>query len=247
MPAVKVRTAYQHIAESLRRQILDGELRAGQRLPPERELCEHFRASRITIRRALEILADETLIVRRQGSGTFVSHKPSRKIPLLNTNTSGSVAEHAPEWQRKVESWAWQPATEEPAALLGIAVGERLLFARRLDLLDASAIHYDDVYLPEQFADRLDETDFAQVRFLERWQGVQQIRLDHLTQTIEAVSAESAQVRHLGGKIGDPILKSIDITFLSTGTACGVFISHFRHDLFRLTSKTRLHIPAEGD
>src|SRR5215203_6902099 len=77
-------TAYSFIADVLRREILRGTLGAGQKMPPERELGSRFSASRITIRRALQILADELLVVRRQGSGTYVSATPSRKIPLLN-------------------------------------------------------------------------------------------------------------------------------------------------------------------
>src|SRR5690349_12052304 len=79
-------TAYSFIADVLRREIIRGKIRAGGKMPTERELCARFFASRITVRRALQILADELLIVRRQGTGTFVSGKPSRKIPLLNTD-----------------------------------------------------------------------------------------------------------------------------------------------------------------
>ncbi|MEX0612941.1 MAG: GntR family transcriptional regulator, partial [Pirellulales bacterium] len=90
MATVRAVTAYQYVADALRRQVLDGWLGPGQVLPPERELCKQFSASRITVRRALQILADEMLIERRQGIGTFVSPAPSRRIPLLNTDFSGS-------------------------------------------------------------------------------------------------------------------------------------------------------------
>jgi len=63
--------AYKQVADFLRQPILGGQYAPGERLATERELCEQFSALRITIRRALQILADEILIQRRHGSGTF--------------------------------------------------------------------------------------------------------------------------------------------------------------------------------
>ncbi|MGV0331003.1 GntR family transcriptional regulator [Corynebacterium macginleyi] len=65
---------YCHIADELRSRITNGELRPGNVLPSERTLSEQFEASRITIRRALDILGAEGLIERRRGrgGGTFI-------------------------------------------------------------------------------------------------------------------------------------------------------------------------------
>jgi DNA-binding GntR family transcriptional regulator len=247
MSIVRAATAYQYVADTLRRRILQGEYTSGECLPSERELCEQFESSRITIRRALHILADEMLIQRRQGDGTYVSPKPSRKIPLLSTDFSGSLAAHAPDLERELESSSWKKATAEVAAALQTYPGAKVLFARRLDLLRASRVAYDEIYLPEHAADALHENDLAQLRFLERWQMVQQIRLTHLSQIVEATAAAREHTQYLGGKIGAPLLKEIDVIFMSTGTPCGLFVSYFRHDLFRLTSTVRLSVCEQDD
>lgn len=244
---VRTATAYQYVADTLRRQILQGQFGPGERLPPERELCELFAASRITIRRALLILADEMLIQRRQGDGTFVSPTPSRIIPLLSTDFSGSMAAHAPDLHREFEFQAWQKASDEVADCLQTYRGAKVLFARRLDLLRETPVAFDEIYLPEQVADRLTDNDLGQLRFLERWQKVQQIRLGHLSQVIEAVAAASEQVQYLGGRVGVPLLKEVDVVFLSTGTPCGLFVSYYRHELFRLTSTVRLSVVSQDD
>src|SRR5688572_28988798 len=118
MSIVRAATAYQYVADTLRRRIVQGEYASGERLPSERELCEQFESSRITIRRALDILADEMLIQRRQGDGTYVSPKPSRKIPLLSTDFSGSLAAHAPDLERELGASGWQKASADVAATL---------------------------------------------------------------------------------------------------------------------------------
>jgi len=128
-------TAYDMVAGRLREEILSRRLRPGQQLPPERELCDRFAASRITIRRALQILEQEVLIQRRQGSGTYVSPCPSRKIPLCCMDFSGSGARHAPDLRRKVERWGRQPAEAEIAAKLRLLPGDEVTYARRVDYL----------------------------------------------------------------------------------------------------------------
>ena len=64
------------IAARLRRAILDGKYADGERLPAERNLAQHFEASRSTVREALRRLEENHLVTRRIGSGTFVNRLP---------------------------------------------------------------------------------------------------------------------------------------------------------------------------
>jgi DNA-binding FadR family transcriptional regulator len=73
-PPAAVTTGSAAIAVQLRRAILDGAYDYRERLPSERELADHFGASRSTIREALSQLEDMHLVSRRIGSGTFVTH-----------------------------------------------------------------------------------------------------------------------------------------------------------------------------
>lgn len=65
------------IAARLRQAILEGNYAYGERLPAERDLAEHFGASRSTVREALRRLEEAHLVTRRIGSGTFVSYRPN--------------------------------------------------------------------------------------------------------------------------------------------------------------------------
>ena len=64
---------YKRIYNALLEKISSGEYAPGARLPAEKELCETFGVSRITSKRALELLADQGLVIRRPGKGTFVN------------------------------------------------------------------------------------------------------------------------------------------------------------------------------
>ncbi|MCD8121379.1 MAG: GntR family transcriptional regulator [Clostridiales bacterium] len=71
---------YQQLSDEIRRQITDGKLQTGDRLPTEAELSQEFAVSRITVRKAIELLVDDGIVVRRQGIGTFVAQKKVHRV-----------------------------------------------------------------------------------------------------------------------------------------------------------------------
>lgn len=73
----KKRHLHEQVSDSLRDAVLQGRFPSAK-LPTETELANNFGVSLITIRKALETLADEKLIVRRQGSGTYIREKTRR-------------------------------------------------------------------------------------------------------------------------------------------------------------------------
>lgn len=68
---------YEKIFQTLRERINKNEYKAGERVPSEKELCSEFGVSRITSKKALKMLADEQLIVRQPGRGSFVADSNS--------------------------------------------------------------------------------------------------------------------------------------------------------------------------
>jgi DNA-binding FadR family transcriptional regulator len=93
--------AYQELADRLRDQILSGELKPGDRLPVEPELCRLHGVSRSTVREALRVLSSQDLVTTTRGvsGGTFVVHPQPGQISsylqasfsLMTASTSGSV------------------------------------------------------------------------------------------------------------------------------------------------------------
>jgi DNA-binding GntR family transcriptional regulator len=226
-------TAYNRLADIIRQRILAGEWRAGRQLPTEQQLCEDFSASRITVRRALQILEEELLIRRRQGSGTFVSPTPVRKIPILNTDFVASIERHAPDLQRRVEQSGWVKADDDLAEKLDTAAGDRLLHAVRVDELRGDPVAVDELWLLGRIASEISDDDLAELDFFDRWQAVQKVRLDYGTQRIEAVKARSPLTGLLRVRSGDPFLKETNTLYLVGGQTAGLFVSHYRHDYFR--------------
>lgn len=78
--AVKSVKITEVIAEEIKKSLLKGDYWPGERLPSERELCEQFQVSRLSIREALKSLQAEGLIVIKRGSGAFVVKENSKPV-----------------------------------------------------------------------------------------------------------------------------------------------------------------------
>jgi GntR family transcriptional regulator len=217
-------TAYDVVAARLRDEILSGKQSPGEQLPSEREMCEHFSVSRITLRHALRLLAEEGLVQRRHGSGNFVAPNPTRRIPVMIDYT-GSMRDHAPQLRRKLLRSGWQAVGQAQAAALQIAPETEVLCAERADTLKGQAVAWDRAAIVRPFAEKLEAADLAQVDFLERWMRRSRFRIISCEQMIEAVSATAEMARQLRMRAGRPVLRSTEIYFAETNLPAGVFVS----------------------
>lgn len=230
--------AYQSLANRLRQTIFKGDLPPGSKLPTEFELCEQFGASRITVRRSLQILEEEMLIERRQGSGTYISQRPVRRIPVLDTDFSGSVRLHAPDLRRRVVSHGLLPVPEVQASLLDIKVGEQVLQARRVDSIGGKPVAFDDVFIPAAHSRHVNVNVLRKVHFAEAWASAQRLKFSHVRQSIEAAEADDLAVKMLNVPPQKALLRETATYFGDSGTAFGLFITYYRADIFRFTSVT---------
>ncbi|MBB4441444.1 DNA-binding GntR family transcriptional regulator [Rhizobium leguminosarum] len=85
---------YHRLRLALEKAILSGKLKEGDVLYPERDLAEHVRVSRVTVRKAIDHLVQEGFLVRRRGSGTFVAGSAVRadRPPLCANSLTGDIS-----------------------------------------------------------------------------------------------------------------------------------------------------------
>ena len=137
---------WRSIADDLRGQIVSGQYAAGDRLPPELELAALYGVARGTIRRALDALAADGLVLRRTGGfgGTRVRPSPVRIQWRRDV-------EHGGPWQRSVSEAGMAPsirplgvevvhADEQTASQLELPIGARVVVRRRLMLADTQPL-----------------------------------------------------------------------------------------------------------
>jgi len=140
---------YQVISRDIADQIASGSLHGGDRIDSELRLAEHYGVSRMTVRQALGELESEGLVVRRHGSGTFVS---SPRPIERRTNQLGAFHEEmgldsrAIETRLLLQEVAQPPATV--AADLALSPGQTVSHLLRLRLLDGRPIAVQESWLP---------------------------------------------------------------------------------------------------
>jgi GntR family transcriptional regulator len=150
---------YLQLYETLRAQVQSGKLPPGGQVPAESALMERYRVSRITVRSALDQMAQAGLIVRQRGRGTFVRHRPPEEHRCLDSFTDRMLDAGRTPGARllRLES--------APAAELGAALpfdpGEPITLIERLRTVDGAAAALIRSYLPERFVRGLDRNDFA--------------------------------------------------------------------------------------
>jgi DNA-binding GntR family transcriptional regulator len=122
--------AYAQLVRILRGQIAAGVFRSGDRLPSEAQLCERYGVSPMTVRRVINILANQGVVITEQGRGTFVKH--------LELGTATFSLEELQRIFREGQSTVQlleariTLATSRTARKLAIEVGDRTVFIRRL-------------------------------------------------------------------------------------------------------------------
>jgi GntR family transcriptional regulator len=219
-------TAYRKAASVLRQRILSGQIAPGSRLPAERDLCGLLKVSRITVRQALDILAEERLIVRRHGSGTYASDRPQRVVPL-GVDYAGSLSEHAPQAARRLLRLEKTDSPPAWAAAHFATVADGFVIAERLDSADGRPIAWDQAIMPRALAAGLGKRDFAAVDFLERWIQKNGLKIETINQTISSVRASAGDARLLGVAPGSPILRALETYRSATGDVLASFLSHY--------------------
>jgi GntR family transcriptional regulator len=141
---------YQEIAAYLRRLIAASK--PGDRLPSEAELCERFGVSRMTVRQALQLLANEHLLVRRRGEGTFAAPRVVPRLlgsPLSFTESMRRRGLHASS--RLLHAGWIEPSAEDRAAL-HLPIGSRAIVVERLRLADDRPMAIERVVSPPSCA-----------------------------------------------------------------------------------------------
>jgi len=109
---------YHQIANSLRSRIEAGEFFAGRVLPSEAELSTEFKVSRVTVRRALEVLRDEGLVISRQGFGwVMASDQVTQTLGRLGTIEEQMIA-NGMKSERRIVEFGFEKATRKVAEVL---------------------------------------------------------------------------------------------------------------------------------
>ena len=205
---------YQQIKALILGSLQAGEWKPGEAIPSENDLAARFKVSQGTVRKAIDELASENLLVRRQGKGTFVATHHEDRVHFRFLRLVPDNGEpHYPK--SKILDCKRLRAPAEIAKLLDLKAGDAVVQIERILFFSEEATVYEEIWLPgttfkglttERLVDwrgpmyALFETEFA-------------THMVRATERLRAVAADELSVKHLGIEIGTPLLAVERVSF----------------------------------
>ncbi|MDA8116818.1 MAG: GntR family transcriptional regulator [Actinomycetota bacterium] len=217
---------YIEIAEHLRREIASGAIVPGGVLPSEAKLSRQHRASRITVRKALEVLRGERLVEPRQGYGWLVVANPLRQSLGRFMTIEAQMEELGVIPSRKIISASVEPAQGRLKEILG--EGE-LLVLTRLNLADGAPFARVTVWVPASLGAQFSIPELEEHSFYQLLgeSGDLPAPLARAVQTIAAVAMEKEDAKLLGVPTDSPALRCERTTYDDSGRAVLFSVSVF--------------------
>jgi GntR family transcriptional regulator len=241
--AVAGRPLHVQIAESLLARIESGELVAGDRLPPERDLSEALGVNRLTLRRALRALESQGLITRRPGLGTHVAApKIERQAARLVSFTRGMQQRGYVPGTRLL-SVDHVPAHASLAAVLQIATGAPVCVIHRVRTLNREPVLLEQYTLPLDRFPGLERHDLEAGSIYTILHEAYGVEIRKARQSLEPVAAGAYEADMLGVDLGAPLMLEQRLSFDERERPVEHGRDLYRGDRFRFVTETA---PWEG-
>ncbi len=210
--AQDARPIYRKIADGLSVAMGENRMDAQTHLPSERILAEELQVSRVTIRRAIDELVSDGLLVRRQGAKTAVAQRLEKTLSKLTGFSEELRARGIEPGARWLSRAVVLPSATEAMAL-GLSGTDRIVRLQRVRLADGQPIAIERAAVPQSILESGEQVDHSLYEALHRLgaapvRGVQRIRAGVMTRT---------DADHLDSHPGAPILIIERRCFLADG------------------------------
>jgi len=223
---------YHQLSSILRQQIKDGAFTPDKAMPSEMQLSSGYDVSRVTVRRALELLEAEGRIVRRHGVGTFVA-PPARNVQAQAGRVSGLVENlisMGMDTTAQLIEYESDIVPPSPVAqALGLQADDTVLKMVRLRSHRGATLSVSTVYLPHSVSHLVQEhmlDDRPVVRMLEDG-GIRPYRAE---QTMTAVPADDAVAKWLGIGVSMPVIRLRRTIFNEQGQPVQHYVGLYNPD-----------------
>ena len=199
---------YIQLEQIIKSRILKGEFSPGDKIPTERELCEIYKVSLITVRKAISSLVREGFIIRKQGKGTFISDVETKNIRKLQFtgNIDGFIKNGLK--LNKMEVLAIEkkiPPFKISQALNIHKEQEAVEIIRRRDADDVPVAYLKN-YLPIEIGEKIKKNDLKNYSMLQILRDKLKIPVSSGTHNIEAVAADYDVSSVLSLEMFSPVL-----------------------------------------
>ncbi len=197
---------YAQVEEIIRQRLIDNYWNPGDALPSEIQLAAELGVSQGTVRKALNDMVAENLLVRHQGRGTFVSEHTERRALFLFFNLVGEDGSRTMPVSR-VLSCEHRKATTEERAQLELAAGAEVITVRRVRSLHGEPVIVDRVTVSRVLFPGLGSDVELPENLYRFYQGKYGVTIAKAQERVRAVSATAEEAKLLGLEDGAPLLE----------------------------------------
>lgn len=246
--STRLRTKYQQLYEVLRARVLESHGDPGRPMTTEHQLVDEFGVSRVTVRKALEMLENEGLIVRRRRLGIF----PSRRVVPMDQGPTISSLSRRTQWLAEhstVKVIACDRRTPPPAVrhALSLTAKQQALYFERVRFDETAPLAYLISYLSPSAAALVSQVELAVDPPLVLLQK-KGVRLERAEQTVTAENADADVARWLEVERGTAVIRTNRTTYDADDNPVSVMTARIRPDRYELrytlsSSESKSSIP----
>ena len=207
---------YMYIKIALTNRIKSGELEVGAKLATEKEMCDLYGCSRLTVRKALEELTREGYIYKIQGKGTFVKERtPQKQNFSVITSCSTLIRSQNMTPTKKILFEGIVPATADIAQRLGLHEGDSVLEYRRVYFANGTPVIYGCSYFNASVLPGIESFNLQNQSIITLLKEKYDLEIHCSNRELRAVISDEMVSRLLGTPNHFPLLQ---VTDLKTGT-----------------------------
>lgn len=208
---------YIQIHDQLKNEIEKGVWKIGDRLPSERELAAKFNVSRMTLRQAIKNLADEGILERKIGSGTYVaSEKVQEKMSGATSFTEIMKSQNRIPSSKTVSYFLTSPSSSEMEKL-SLDKDETILRMERIRYADNVPICFEVASIPHKLIEGYNKAEITD-SFYHTLEQKGEKKIGHANQTISAMLASEQIADYLEIKRGEAVLRVRQVSYFDDGT-----------------------------
>ncbi|WP_045729155.1 GntR family transcriptional regulator [Xanthomonas sp. GPE 39] len=225
---------YLQLASKLVGAIKAGQWKPGEALPAERQLCEHLKISRVTLRQAVDALVEQGLVSRRQGAGTFVTSHIQHQLSGLASFTETVRMEGLEPGTRWLERRT-RPAHGEEILRLGLSPDTAVTELTRLRSADGRVMAYEEAVLPQYVVPDPKAIVDSLYAYLDE-RGTPVVRA---LQHFRAINLPARLAGHLAMKEGEAILHVVRVGYARDGSAIELTDTYCHNDYYDFVAELR--------
>ncbi|MCR4401516.1 MAG: GntR family transcriptional regulator [Firmicutes bacterium] len=219
---------YVQVYNAMRDNITSHKWLPRERLPSEAELVEQFNVSRITVRRAVDELVRDGLVIRQKGLGAFIAPPRHSSSVTMLTSLTEDLIEKGFHPGTEILDFSVVPATEDLARRLVLSPGDKVFRVERRRFADDRVVALNLSYIPCRLCPTLSRQDVAVGSLYGALEAKYGLRIKKAIREFEMIEAADYEARLLEVPVGTPILRITGTVSTADGSVVDYHVKHYK-------------------